>query len=115
MKLEDLEKYQLEIDENYYRVWAKGKKILANIHPVTRYEIKKGLDIPGIASWLRISRIVMSKEGDARGVMLSYHDMEHKRRTVTVPMDKEKKIRVTVMDPGVSDFTFRIVKKDQKI
>lgn len=115
MRIEDLREYILEIDENYYKVWVKGKKVQAHMHPVTRHEIEKGLDIPGIACWFRLSRIVMPKEGDVRGIMLSYYDMERKRRTVTVPIDKEKKLRVISSDPGVSDFTFRIVRKDQEL
>ena len=43
--------------------------------------------------------------------MLSYKDGEYKRRTVTVPMDKEKKLRVIAMRE-ISDFTFRVVEKE---
>jgi len=114
MMIEDLQNYQLEVDENYYRVWTKGKRHHINMHPVTRYEIEKGMDIPGIIGWLRISRIIPSKEGGVRGIMLSYKDGEYKRRTITVSMDKERTLRVISMDIGFSDFTFRVVKKDQE-
>ncbi|MBQ5934281.1 MAG: hypothetical protein IJL55_11310 [Lachnospiraceae bacterium] len=112
MMVEDLKNYMLEVDENYYRFWLKGKKAHRNMHPIAKYEIEKGLDIPGVISWLRISRIVFSVDGSVRGIMLSYIDGEHKRRTVTVPMDKEKKLRVVGIGPEVSDFTFRIIKKE---
>lgn len=112
MTVEDLKNYMLEVDENYYRIWLKGKRAQRNMHPVARYEIEKGLDIPGIISWLRISRILVSESGDVRGIMLSYTDGEHKRRTVTVPADKERKLRVVSFGPEFSDFIFRIVRKD---
>ena len=115
MTEKDLEKYMLEVDENYYMVWTKGKKYQINRHPVVRYEIRKGLDIPGIISWLRLSRFLNTKTGEVRAIMLSYYDGEHKRRTVAVPLDKERKIRVTAFGREVSYFTFRIVLKDQDI
>lgn len=115
MTEKDLEQYMLEVDENYYRFWTKGKKAYINRHPVARYEISKGLDIPGIIGWLRISRFAVSSKEDIRGLILSYIDGEHKRRTVTVSFDREKKLRVTSFLCEVSDFTFRIIKKDYEM
>ena len=107
---EELGKYMLEVDENYYRIWTKGKGAYINRHPVVQYEITKGLDIPGVITWLKLSRILLSKNGSVSGIMLSYKDGEYKRRTVTVPMDKEKKLRVIAMRE-ISDFIFRVVEK----
>ena len=112
--IEELGKYRLEVEENFFKLLPRENKVLINKKVVFRYEIRKGLDIPGIISWLRISRILLSKDGSARGIMLTFTDEEHKRKTVTVPITGEKKIRVVAMFREVSDFTFSVVKEEQE-
>ncbi|MBR5179528.1 MAG: hypothetical protein IKW90_12125 [Lachnospiraceae bacterium] len=112
MKDEELSQYILTVDENYYRFWNNGSK---NFHPIAEYEIQKGLDIPGVISWLRICRLLYSSEGVMRGIVLSYRDGEHRRRTVTVSVNNEKKLRVTSECREISDFIFRIAIKKNDV
>lgn len=112
MKDVELSQYILIVGENYYRFWNNGSK---NFHPVAQYGIQKGLDIPGIISWLRICHLLYFPNGGMRGIVLSYRDGEHRRRTVTVLVNNEKKLRVTSECCEISDFIFRIVRKEEGI
>ena len=106
---EGLSQYVLVVDENYCRYWKNGTR---HVHPIARYEIQKGLDIPGVICWIRISRLLYSDNHEFRAIQLSYRDGNYKRRTATVPVNKEKKLRVVSGLSEISDFTFTILQKE---